>query len=348
MDARDWHRQATTPAPTWPDPVSITDFDALSGEGRDHYFRRLTGAMNATIVVSKPMEAVAAHLNDIVATNRLRPPGAMPMVAVTAPFSAGKSTLLKHWGFGLYRGVLGGQANEERPTWSPQPGVTADWVPVVYVTLMASSSIKEINALILLYLGYPPEGLARTTTTRVLHALRMHGVQVVILDDAHMLRTTSAQGRAVLDYIKFLNTELGEVNRGTVILVGAHLESTAILDDPQIRARLTTMTIDAFQITTIEKKAAWQDLLATVGDRPLRHLPNAAPDLFVTKLAQHIWRRTQGFVGEATRLVARSVLDAVHDRRSVITHEDLDAVDLSDRSIDGQIDAATAARKTRR
>jgi hypothetical protein len=99
----------------------------------------------------------------------------------------------------------------------------ADWVPVVYVTLMASSSIKEINALILLYLGYPPEGLARTTTTRVLHALRMHGVQVVILDDAHMLRSTSAQGRAVLDYIKFLNTELGEINNGTVILVGAHL-----------------------------------------------------------------------------------------------------------------------------
>ena len=72
------------------------------------------------------------------------------------------------------------------------------------------------------------------------------------------------------------------------------------------------------------------------------------PDLFVTKLAQHIWRRTQGFVGETTRLVARSVLDAVHDRRSVITHDDLDAVDLSDRSIDGQIDAATAARKGRR
>lgn len=268
MDAQDWHRQATTPAPAWPDPVSITDFDALSRECRDDYFRRLRGAMNATIVVSKPMEAVAAHLDDIVATNRLRPPGAMPMIAVTAPFSAGKSTLLKHWGYDVYRGVLGGQAKEERPTWSPQRGVMADWVPVVYVTLMASSSIKEINALILLYLGYPPEGLARTTTTRVLHALRMHGVQVVILDDAHMLRTTSAQGRAVLDNIKFLNTELGEVNRGTVILVGAHLESTAILDDPQIRARLTTMTIDAFQITTIEKKAAWQDLLATVGDRP--------------------------------------------------------------------------------
>ena len=347
MDAHDWHRQATAPSPAWPDPVSIAEYDGWSRAARDDYFRRLRAAMNARVVVSKPMEAVKAHLDDIVNTNRLRPPGAMPMVAVTAPYSAGKSTLLKHWGFGVYSGVLGDQVNEQRPTWSPKPGMIADWVPVVYVTLMASSSIKEINALILLYLGYPPEGLARTTTTRVLHALRMHSVQVVILDDAHMLRSTNAQGRAVLDYIKFLNTELGEINNGTVILVGAHLESTTILDDPQIRARLTTMTVDAFHISTIENKAAWQDLLASVSDRPLEHLPDAAPDLFVTTLAQHIWRRTQGFVGEVAKLVTGSVLDAVHDRRSVITRDDLDAVKLSERSVDSQIDEATAAKKRR-
>jgi len=347
VDAHDWHRQATTTAPVWPAPLSIAEHESSSRAAQDEYFRRLSVAMNATIVLSKPMEAVKAHLDDIVETNRLRQPGAMPMVAVTAPFSAGKSTLLKQWGFGVHRRVLGDQVNEARPTWSPQPGVIADFVPVVFVTLMASSSIKEINALILLYLGYPPEGLARTTTTRVLHALRMHGVHVVILDDAHMLRSTNAQGRAVLDYIKFLNTELGEVKNGTVILVGAHLQSTAILDDPQIRARLTTMTVDAFEISTIEKKAAWQDLLATATDRPLQHLPGAAPDLFITQLAQHIWRRTQGFVGEVAKLVAGSVLDAVHDRRSVITHDDLDAVKLSERSVDGQIDVAAAAKKGR-
>ena len=108
------------------------------------------------------------------------------------------------------------------------------------------------------------------------------------------------------------------------------------------------MAIDPFQITTIEKKAAWQRLLASARDRPPQDLQDAAPDLFVTKLAQHIWRRTQDFTGETTRLISRSVLDAVHDRRSVITHDDLDAVDLSDRSIGGQIDAATAARKGRR
>ena len=328
--------------------MSSAQYKALTRSSRDDYFRRLSVAMHSTVLVSKPVAAAQSHLDDIVETNRLRPPGAMQMVALTAPFSAGKSTLIKHWGFGLHRSILGDEVDSKRPTWAPEPGIVADWVPVVYVTLMSSSSIKEINALILLYLGYPPEGLARTTTTRVLHALRMHGVRVVILDDAHMLRSTSVRGREVLDYIKFLNTELGEVSNGTVVLVGAELQSTAVLDDPQIRARLTTMTVGAFEITTVETKAAWQDLLATAAERPLQHVPEAAPDLFVTKLAQHIWRRTQGYVGEVAKLVAGSVLDAVHDRRSVITHDDLDAVKLSERSVDGQIDAAATGTQKRR
>lgn len=77
----------------------------------------------------------------------------------------------------------------------------------------------------------------------------------------------------------------------------------------------------------------------------MQHLPDAAPGLFVTGLAQHVWRRTQGFVGEVAKLVAGSVLDAVHDRRSVITRDDLDAVKLSDRSVDGQLDTAAAEQK---
>ncbi|MBK7721745.1 MAG: hypothetical protein IPI32_05825 [Austwickia sp.] len=68
--------------------------------------------------------------------------------------------------------------------------------------------------------------------------------------------------------------------------------------------------------------------------------------MFVTKLAQHIWRRTQGFVSEMAKLIAGSVLDAVHDRRGVITHDDLDAIKLSERSIDGQAEEAAKAKKS--
>lgn len=348
MDAHDWHRQATTTPPEWPESISYHDYDKMPRREQADYFQRLATAMNAETLVSKPMAAAQSHLDEVVAANRLRPSGAMQMVALTAPFSAGKSTLIKQWGYRVYRDALGTQTKHDRPTWSPEPGMTADWRPVVYVTLMASSSIKEVNALILLYLGYPPEGLARTTTTRVLHALRMHGVRVVILDDAHMLRSTNAQGRAVLDYIKFLNTELGERCNGTVILVGAHLDNTTILDDPQIRARLTTMTVGAFQITTLDERAAWQELLHTAEQRPLAHLPEAEPGLFVTGLAHYVWQRTQGFVGEVAKLVAGSVLDAFHDRRSSITRDDLDAVTLSERSLDGQIEAASTGKRKRR
>lgn len=348
MDAHDWHRQATATPPEWPELVSYDEYDKMPRQEQTDYFQRLATAMHAQILVTKPITAVQSHLDQVVAANRLRPPGAMQMVALTAPFSAGKSTLIKQWGYRVYRDTLGTQIKNDRPTWSPEPGVTADWCPVVFVTLMAASSIKEVNALILLYLGYPQEGLARTTTTRVLHALRMHGVRVVILDDARMLRSTNAQGRAVLDYVKFLNTELGERCNGTVILVGANLDSTSILDDPQIRARLTTMTISAFQITTVDERAAWQELLHTAEERPLGHLPDAEPGLFVTRLAHHMWQRTQGFVGEVAKLVAGSVLDAFDDRRSTITRDDLDAVTLSERSVDGQVEAAATGKKKRR
>jgi hypothetical protein len=307
---------------------------------------RLSAALNGRILVSKPMEAIQAHLDDIVETNRQRPAGANQMVAVTAPYSAGKSTLIKHWGFGVYRADVGNQANSPRPTWSPEPGMTADLVPVVYVSLMSSSSIKEINALILLYLGYPSEGVVRTTTVRVLRALRMHRVRLLILDDTNMLRATNVQSRVVLDYVKFLNTELGEISSGTVVVVGADLESKAILADPQIRARLTVLSLEPLKIATVKEKAAWQDLLAMATEHPLQHLPNASPDLFVTQLAQHIWRRTQGFVSEMAKLIAGSVLDAVHDRRSIITHDDLDAIKLSERSIDGQAEEAAKAKKS--
>lgn len=309
------------------------------------YRSALSKAMNAALLHTPDTDGVTEQLDRAVLANRQRPPGAMQMVALTAPFSAGKSTLIKQWGFRVHRAALGDRARHERPTWTPEPGLTADWRPVVYVTLMASSSIKEVNAQILMYLGYPPEGLARTTTTRVLLALRMHGVRVVILDDAHMLRSSSAQNRAVLDYIKFLNTELGDTSNGTVVLVGANLHTTALLDDPQIRARLTTLTIGPLPIDTIEQRSAWQRLLTEAETRQLPYLPAAPPGLFSRIHAQHVWRLTQGFVGEVAKLLTSAILSAFEDHRSEITRDHLTAVPLSDRSIDGR--TATQHRPAR-
>jgi hypothetical protein len=72
----------------------------------------------------------------------------------------------------------------------------------------------------------------------------LHGVKLVILDDAHMLRTHLKQGQATLDAIKAIATELGEVG-GMMILVGAWTGADSdLLDDPQIRGRLSLHQLD--------------------------------------------------------------------------------------------------------
>lgn len=343
MDAHDWHQQATTAPTPWPDPLDPQTITALSATRRTAYLRRLGAALEGALVETDDTARVAAHLDAVVATNRLRPPGAMQMAALTAPYTAGKSTLVKQWAAALYRDAVGDQAREARPTWSPRPHITADLIPVVYVTLRAASTVKDVNAQLLLFLGYPPEGLARTTTTRVLHALKMHGVRLVIVDDAHMLRATNALGRQVLDYVKFLNTELGE-QHGTVVLVGAHLETTTILDDPQIRGRLTLVTLAPYGIETTEQRRTWQRFLKAAEKRALPYLPGCDPGLFSRVLPEPTWQCTQGYVGDTTTLIARAVMDAVHDGRTDITPGHLDTVPLSERAVDARIDAAVRHR----
>lgn len=347
MDAQDWHRQATQPPVTWPDPVGFDRLDRMpSGEARA-YTESLTDALMGALVSADEGAAAAQRLEQVVRTNRMRPPGAMQMAALSAPFTAGKSTLIKLWALGVYRALVANQLATNRPTWSPEPGVSADLRPVVYVTLRASSTVKDVNAQLLLFLGYPPEGLARTTTTRVLHALKMHGVRLVIIDDAHMLRATNALGRQVLDYVKFLNTELGEQN-GTIVLVGAHLESTAILDDPQIRGRLTVVKLVPYGIQTTEQRRGWQRFLKSAEAPVLPYLPGAEPGLFSRVLPQHLWRRTQGFVGDTTKLIAGATLQAIDARRNQITAADLDVIPLSERSVDAQVDLAEGAATSKR
>lgn len=338
MDAHDWHEQATTAPTSWPDPLDPQTITALSATRRTAYLRRLREALEGSLVATEDTARVAAHLDGVVATNRLRPPGAMQMAALSAPYTTGKSTLVKQWAAALYRDAVGDQAGTDRPTWSPRPNITADLIPVVYVTLRAASTVKDVNAQLLLFLGYPPEGLARTTTTRVLHALKMHGVRLIIVDDAHMLRATNALGRQVLDYVKFLNTELGE-QHGTVVLVGAHLESTTILDDPQIRGRLTLVTLAPYAIETTDQRRTWQRFLKAAEAPALRYLPGADPGLFSRVLPEPTWQRTQGYVGDTTTLIARAVLAAVDDGRNEITRAHLDTISLSERSVDARIDA---------
>ncbi|MGD8151393.1 TniB family NTP-binding protein [Ornithinimicrobium sp. Y1694] len=352
MDARMWHRQATATPTVPPDALPTERFDALGAEEQDAYWTQLSQQLPALVVPSVLTVRAERRLDGLVGVNDRRPQGAKSVIGIDAPFAVGKSTFVKAWAQHAYRERVGPGAPEVLPTWSPAPEMTADWVPQVYITLRAASKIKDINASILAFLGYPSEGLVRVTTTRVVKVLATHGVRLLIVDDVHMLTTTHADGRAVLDYLKFLNTELGELG-GTLVLVGAHLEGGPLYQDPQVAGRLDKITLAPYEITTVDGRADWQQFLRGLEELLLPYFDTVPAGTFSRQLAGHVWRRTQGYVGDTLRLLVQALLAGFDDAQDEMTRDLLGGVSLSARATSAEADlmavaATTSNRRSRR
>lgn len=344
MDAEMWHHQATAAMVAAPQPVAAADLGAMNPMGRSAYADAVRAALRARRVSSPVHNATATAIGHALESALLEPSGARTILALSAPYTAGKSTLIKSWAQDRYR-TWAKAPRSTRPRWTPKPGVTADLVPVCYLTLLSESRSKDLYTQILSFVGYPASGVERTLALRAVKALQTHGVRLVILDDAHMLRTTSVTGRATLNAVKHLNTELGEVG-GVLMLVGAELTGGDVLSDPQIRGRLSEHTLAPYEVDTATGRGQWQRFLKNCEDLLLPYLPNEEAGLFSSRLAGYLWRRTQGYVGDTTRLLIDATAAAI-ETGAPLDHAILDPIWVSQRAQDAQIDH-TRAKTARR
>lgn len=344
MDAELWHHQATAPMVAAPQPATAADLDAMNLVGRSTYADAVRAALRARRVSSPVHDATANAIDRALESAVLEPPGARTILALSAPYTAGKSTLIKSWAQDRYRTWVKA-TRSTRPRWTPAPGITADLVPVCYLTLLSESRSKDLYTQILSFVGYPASGVERTLALRAVKALQTHGVRLVILDDAHMLRSTSVTGRATLNAVKHLNTELGEVG-GVLMLVGAELSGGDVLSDPQIRGRLSEHTLAPYEVDTATGRARWQRFLKNCEDLLLPYLPDVEPGLFSSRLAGYLWRRTQGYVGDTTRLLIDATAAAI-ETGAPLDRAILDPIWVSQRAQDAQIDQtrSTTARR---
>lgn len=332
MDAGQWHAQATTHPAVPPAPVAAGDLAAMSPPDRVVYVDTVRAALRQRPIPSPAHDAVRDEMTADLRSALLEPPGARTILAVSAPWGVGKSTLVKSWATTRHRDWLGDQVSEPRPRWDPEPGRTADLVPVVYLTLLSEARANDLYAQVLRFLRYPGGGLARTLALDAVDALRVHGVRLVIIDDAHMLRTASVTGRATLNAVKHLNTELGEVG-GVLVLVGANLCDGEALADPQIRTRLAEHTLRPYAVDTTDERRQWQHFLKACERVLFPYLPGCEPGLFASKHAAYLWLRTQGYVGDTARLLVDAVHAAITDN-APLTRDHLDAVRVSQRAQD--------------
>ncbi len=342
MDATLWHQLATAARPLLPPcPEGLRSKDPAL---REAAIDQLENGLPAAVLPHHAAAVLRQRLDSLVRTNSVRPAGSKTIGGVTAPFGAGKSTCVTNWAYAFYRNGIAAVADPVYPQWEPEAGLTARLVPVVYLSLISAAGRKELNAQILTFLGYPGEGTTRVTTGRVATALRRHGVQVLIVDDVHMLRLTEKSSREVLDSLKTLNAELGFVH-GTVLLVGPTPESSPVFDDPQIRARLRLFDIDPFEITSVDGRREWQEFLKDCERLLAKYLPNITPGVLSSQQSTFIWFRCQGFIGDAATLLSGALVSALRRGGRSITREDLIGVPLSARADDAQAEIERRGRR---
>lgn len=347
MDAHSWHRSALAQPTPLPEPLTRDALDCLDEATLADYVDQLDEAFGSLLVEVPQILRVESALDRTLKRSLRQPPGARVMAMLDAPFSAGKSTLAMRWACRHHRQWLGEAVTAQRPTWSPEPGTTADWVPVVYATLRSASKVKELNIQILEFLRYPTKGLTRgTTTTKVIRAFETHQVRLLVLDDVHFLKTSSGEGRETLDYLKFLNTEIG-LHGGAMVLVGAELANGAIHSDPQLAGRLNRLTLTPFETDTIEARAEWQALLSTIESVVLPYLPRssrATTPPFSRTHAGYVWHRTQGYLGDTVDLLTGAVIAAISERASTLERRHLANVDLTERAHTAEADLVRRRR----
>ena len=334
MDSQQWHDKSIEKPPAEPRRRTPKQLQALSNDARRAHVEALEAWLGRLYLPTAAFTDIESTLDRTVRDNRLEGPGAKQIVVLTGPNYIGKSTFMLRWARTRYVEWTQSAPRDRRgrPVTYPAEGVEADLCPMVWIDLPAAAKVNDVNTELLDVFNLSNSGPTRALTHRAIHALQRHGARVVVIDDAHLLKTDCKSGREVLDHIKSINTKLGQVSSATLILVGANLEDGDLVNDPQIGCRLTELTITLYTVDEVPKRAEWQRVVRDVEKLVLPHLPAGEPGMLFLKLAGELWFRTQGYVGDLRKLVARATVAAIMDGSYRISASHLEAIMLSKRA----------------
>ena len=349
MEAADFHRTATTadtPMPAMPgEPMTASQRAGLATAIED--------AMAARLLPSPRHSALQEQLWLAYGWSQRERGESRTIVAVDGPNAVGKSTAVRDWAHQVHRQHLGGLVSTPRPRWFPREGVSADQVPVVWLSLTGRQNAAGIFRKILAYLGHGTRGSGDLIEIAASRALATHGVRLLVLDDVHMLNTRLITGLATLAGVKTLNDMLSD-SGGTLLVVGAHIAGGALLEDPQIAGRVDLHTLQPYAADSKPDIAEWQRLIKCCQPLVAPYLPDAGEDCLLGH-SRVLWERSQGHVRDVNRLLAEGVAGCVRDGRAVLTEADFAAVRVTKRALDrhtrlaaGSINTATRPVRGRR
>lgn len=188
-----------------------------------------------------------------------------------------------------------------------EPYETEDYdlvMPIVFVQSPHTSDEKKLYMKILeqLQSPYRESAPANVLSVQVLHLMRTYRVKMLIIDEFHcMFNGTARQQRDMMNAIKDLCNEL----QIPIVGVGTQSAANILFTDKQFASRFKTTELPVWTLSL-----EYQRMLSSVEQTlPLKQ----ASGLHQPEIAQKIFYKAQGNLGNIINLLAECAVEAIED-----------------------------------
>jgi len=324
-----WRKFVDAPKSKAPPKPSPAESKAMTSGAREAFDQaRLEHHSSLEPIATRPMKQVHAALGLQAKSNFHLPPGARPGSVIDGDAHIGKTTIVTQFGRS-YEKTLRKRYPGERTE------AGDEFVPVLYLTLAAGTTVKGLSRQILDFYGYPtaPRATQVELTMQVQKAAHRCQTTLAIFDDIHFLKLSNQSDREVNDHLKYL----ANVIPATFVYAGIDCEESGLLREGKSRmrekafsqtgSRFTLHRIEKFRLDTEEEARHWVALLAAI-ERELV-LIKSSEGMLSQKLWRYLFERTHGDIGSLTSLLRQGALLAIENGSERITTSLLDEIKLS-------------------
>lgn len=196
----------------------------------------------------------------------------------------------------------------------PSCGVDVEQIPVLAVQMPSDPSVPRFYAALLAAVGAPlrPRQRVGELEHLALGMLRRVGVRMLVIDELHnVLAGRDASRREFLNLLRFLGNEL----RIPLVGVGTREAYLAIRSDDQMENRFEPFTLPLWA----EGQESASLLASFASSYPLR----SASPITTVDMVRYLLARSEGTIGELTRLLTEAAVAAVESGEESINHRTL-------------------------
>lgn len=304
-------------------PVTADGYARLAKEERQDYnAARAVWNANPPAVKTAQLSHAYDILDQVMASNHRDSNRLRGSAVIDAAPALGKTTIATRYARTFHL--------ENLETYGEKTPSGSQRIPVAFIPLESSVTLKSLNQKILSFYGHP--GAHRATTSALaslaIDCARSCQTRLIVIDDLHFVDFKRQRGQEVSNHLKGLANEMPV----TFIYVGVGLKSKRFFDEgllgedagfAQTSRRATRVPVEAFTDLTTDGMRAWSDLLAALENHLL--LLNKKPQMLVQH-AEMIFDRTQGNIGSLTNLMDRACYMAIRLGRECIDEEVLRSV----------------------